>query len=383
MDVSRNHYVEESLLRASANLGKGLIQQCLQQEVLPSDGTIDVLPGACQALAEAILRNVQMRIWEDGCVTQKEILSYACRELAKLIKVQCPRGYDEMERLQGRLALVLSEATLAEKLAKLINTRELVECVCSQHGAGLKTVLLSACQWLINDMQAIFAHNDSCIRFNKNDKFSKNGRKENGKEIKHHKQVEFLEEREVFNMLINNHENQFSYIIALINAEMKQRCCTTVLNLWRLLVKKDAFVHNELYDEKICYLITFGRRPVHSLKLLCLEKQNDNGFKDDVMIQEVGLPVWPKDKSVIKRWFPDPRDQAIEERSDHGNQCIQTWKIGSKTIAKRHPNSISSVVLEKENPSFKSQMVQQNNYIGCFQFSKHIHLRKKASEVRE
>ncbi|CAH2314888.1 Hypothetical predicted protein [Pelobates cultripes] len=464
------HYLlEESLLAACMNLGKSVILQCLQQEVLPPDGTTDVLSGACQALAEAILKSVQLRILEDGCVTQKEILSYACSELAKLIKTQCPRGPGEMCRMQGELEYALSEASIASKLAEVINTRELVECVCSQHEAGLRTVLLTACQWLVNDIKALFLSEEVWSNFfgdthsvlaalythlrpllnimvyqvniqsNKawectgpvgivspespnryKGELDKNVRKQN--EVRYEKQfkqkclnrkekqilnyndsciahsssktgfqtlikdsetkktfykekVKYTYQSQDYKMVINNRKTQTSYIIGLMNTEVEQACGSTVLKLWCALINTNVFACNDLYDEKACYLITFGRYPVGPLELLSSVNCNDSAFKADITLREISCPIWPKDKSVIKRWFPDPRSQAIEEIGDWGNQCLQIWAIGSKKIEKRYPKTISVRSVEMRNRYAKdddsNRIMYPKKTTGCFCFFKH------------
>ncbi|MEE6496373.1 hypothetical protein FKM82_002329 [Ascaphus truei] len=436
MARSMHCLVEESLLTACANLGKNLIQQCLQQEVLSSDGTMDVLSGACQAVAEEILQSVQLRIWDAGRVTQKEILSHACRELAKLIKAQCPRGSGEMVRMQGKLESVLSEGSLALKLAEVINTRELVECVCSQHYAGLGTVLLAACQWLVNDIKTLFLceevwgnlFGEECMvrtafytqmrpllstmvfqikigscrqekQCRMNDRivnsgehhnkdsgtFQKLGTKDTDKvfkKTKHQRKKgscknrvdEYMERGQDGNMVINNRENQLSYIIELISTKIKQRCLTTIRKLWSLLVKTDEFVGKELCDERVCYLITFAKQPVDSPDSLYLDSYDENAFTADVTVRGVGHPIWPKDKSVVKRWFPDLRDQQMEESGDCGNQCLQIWRIGSKNIEKRHPKRFSDRAVGREHLNVRrhegSNRMYSKNTVGCFQFTK-------------
>lgn len=452
--------LEDSLLSACSNLGKNIIQQSLQQETLPLDGTKDVLYGACQALAEDLLNTVQLKIWKDGCVTQKEILSDACRGLAMLIKTQCPRGGGEIVNMQGDLEYALSEDSLAFKLAEVINTRELVDCVCRRHDDGLRTVLLAACQWLVNDIKALFLFEevwsnffaDECmvraelysqlrsllstmvfqiktgayvdgnpyyrskaredpvvarhqfkgmlnsvskkqydtktrgpeeaILFAKADKQAQYGGNYKSLYAFHHSSSNqfhkettntdrYFHHTPYSSIIVTNREELSSYIIELINTRVKQRCYATILKLWRILTSSNVLSCTELFIEKLCYLITFSSYPLNPMLLLPSRDLGGNPFVEDVRLQQVGNTVWPKDTSVVKRWFPD---SSVGETEDPGNQCFQIWRIGSKKIERKRPKTITSQVTESDGSSVKSsldsQVMKPKSTVGCFSFSK-------------
>lgn len=457
---------------ACTNLGKNAIQQSLQQKLVPLDGTKDVLTGACKALAEDILNNVQLKLWENGSVTQKEVLSHACRSLAMLIKTQCPRGAGEVVQLYGDIEYVLSESLLAVKLADVMNTRELVECVCTRHDEGLKTVLLTACQWLLNDIKALFLFEevwnnlfidehlihaefytqlrpllnamvfqikcgarletrdfqktnftDDVTKNHYNFKSTSNTGSKSQYETKSrcrrqpivsameiqrqpnygHSAVPYYSDingtqhisrstaekcintnryfhyQQDLSIIINNRETCVSYILELINARDRQRCYATTLKLWRLLTQADVFPRHELFEERVCYLITFRTYPFNSAQCLSAGSFGDLAFKEDVKIKEIGHPIWPKDISVVKRWFPHLTDQAVVEAKDSGNQCLQIWRISSKKVEKRRPKPIKGhSTFGSEDDTIKSFMETPETQlhkspkrtVGCFTFSK-------------
>ncbi|KAJ1199463.1 hypothetical protein NDU88_003297 [Pleurodeles waltl] len=455
---------EWNLLKACENLGKGLIQQCLLHEAPPTGASFAVLSDACHALAKDILQHADKKIKEEGRVTQKTIVSLACRKLAEIIKGQCPRGEGEFSRTWDAVESILSEPSLTTKLSEIINSRELVACVCDRHEVGLSTVLLAACHWLVTDMKTLFlceevwsnlfckegfvqhalysqmrillntvifqitleaeirvpsypdsreqtsrhqgkerAFVHSQQRRNCDVKALREGLREDCVDhaleapgvhslrahnepqlCKHHRLrgitndlyrarsmvTELENENLLIDMLIHDRASHFSYVIELRNDPTTSECRAAIKKLWLILTQPVE----ELCDAKVCYLLTIGRHPIHELGLWLIDKDRDVGFLRDVSVLRIGYPIWPKDKSVIKRWFLYPEDQHREEIGDQGNKCVQIWRVGSLLLEKRLVGRSREVIMDLESLKTESDImttkVVETQATSCFHFLK-------------